>query len=259
MKTKLFSYVCSILLLLVFSGNIYSQNFSENLFESQKDLTSFVDTFELDTSVSYDYDESTTEFEFNTESPLNAEITLEPQSAEELIVFASTMIALGAGIGFGEDQTLWCLHAAYYMRLAMYTKSALFGSFGVVLDGFSGNSFTRNLMDFQFKLLMFHAITKYYQVHFIYGAMLAYAIGSEKFDAGSKYDLTRLTAALVLGFNIILTSQLAIMLQTNILAHQNWTQKLDDMESKSNSTLGFINKQNLFVLSLVWTIANSRR
>ncbi|WP_248724537.1 hypothetical protein [Seonamhaeicola sp. ML3] len=255
MKTKLFFYTCFALSLLVFNNNLYSQNF----YESSTEITSFGNTLDIDHEFTLNSDEKSFNF-IEIANSVDDTLTLdeEEQDPEQLIRFARTMLALGAGIAFGDSDTLYCLHAAYYLRLAMYTNAALFGSLGVAFDGLSGDNFTRNLIDLQFRLLMFHAITKYKQVHFIYGMMLAYAFGSEKFDGGSKYDLTRLTAALVLGFNIILTTQFSIMLQTNIFAHQRWTQKLNGSEIENNTTWGYINKGNLLTLSLVWNLANSR-
>jgi hypothetical protein len=255
MKTKLCFFVCSAFLLLVVSNNANSQS----LYESPTDLTTFNSSFDLNQSYTFTNDQESFNF---TEALNSVDETLgleeEVHDPQDLIRFASTMLAVGAGLAFGDSQTLYCLHAAYYLRLAMYTRSALYGSLGAAFDGLSNDSFTRSLIDLQFRLLMFHAITQYRQVHLIYGLMLAYAFGTEKFDGGSKYDITRFTAALVMGFNIILSAQFSIMLQTNILAHQRWTQKLNSSEIENNTTWGFINKNNLLTLSLVWTLANSR-
>lgn len=255
MKTKLCFLVCSAFLLLVVSNNSYSQS----LYESPAELTTF--TSDVDLNQTYTFTSEQESFDF-AEALTSVDETLgleeEDHDPENLARFASTMLALGAGLAFGDSQTLYCLHAAYYLRLALYSRSALYGAIGAAFDGLDNDSFTRSLIDLQFRLLMFHAITQYRQVHLIYGLMLAYAFGTEKFSGGTKYDITRLTAAIVMGFNIVLTAQFAIMLQTHIFAHQRWTQKFNGSEFKNNTTWGFINKSNLLTLSLVWTLANSR-
>ena len=254
MKTKLFYSFCFAFLLLIVSNNMYSQH----LYETPVDLTTFNSSFDLNDSYTFNNNLKSPNFsDFLLEA--DESFDLEYHDPQELIRFASTMLALGAGLGFGDSQTLWCLHAAYYLRLALYAKSALYGSLGAVYDGLSADSFSRNLIDLQFKLLMFHAITQYSQVHLIYGALLAYGFGTEKFDGGNNYDITRLTAGLVMGLNIILSAQFSIMLQTNIFAYQSWKQKLNGSEFTNSNTFGFINKNNLLTLSLVLTLANSNR
>ena len=254
MKTKLSYFICFIFLSVIALGNVYSQN----LFNPSSELTTFNDSYMFSENVSFsDNLERINSFSSMLEN--HDDYELEVHDPQELVRFASAMFAAGAGLGFGNDQTLWCLHAAYYMRLALYSKSAFYGSLGAVYDGLSADNFNRSLIDIQLKLLMFHAITQYSQVHFIYGVMLAYGFGNEKFDAGPNYDVTRLTAALVLGVSLVLTTQLAIMIQTNILTHQRWTQKYNGSECKNNTTIGNINKHSLLLLSLVWTLSNPNR
>ena len=252
MKTK-FNLVVSIMLFCCLSTSIFGQNeftadasFNDGLsvfsFMNVEDFNEGVDLYTLDEKVvTLDYLETN-------------------QDPAEVVAYALTMIAFGAGFGFISDQTLWCLHAAYYLRLAMYTKSALFAAAGVVYNGLSGDNLNSSLIDFQLKLLMFTAITRYNQVRLIYGLLLGYGLGSDTFNSNFKSDITRITAALVMGFHILLTAQWSIMFQTNIFAYQSQTIKPDSGgEIKDNTTWGLINKNNLLALSLVWTLKNSRR
>ena len=255
MKTKLFYFACPFLIFLI-SSSLFSQNYdSQNLFTTSMTLPeantafypSVVEKLYADLGLN------------DTSDILIPTDYLTPHDPDHAAVFARTMLALGAGFGFGDDETLWCLHAAYYMQLALYTNAALYGSLGAAYNGSSTDNFNSSLIDFQFKLLMFNAITRYNQVHLIYGALLAYGLGTDKFDDGFNTDITRLTAGLILGFNIILTTQLALMLQTNIFAYQSQTLKPSSgNEFKSNNTWGLINKNNILALSLVFTLANSR-
>ena len=254
MKTKLFYFACPLFIFLI-SFFLFSQNFdSQNLFTTSIALPEANATF-YPSVVEKLYEDLGLNGASVTLKPADY---LMPQDPEQAAVFARTMLALGAGFGFGDDETLWCLHAAYYMQLALYTNSALYGALGATYNGSSTDNFNRSFIDFQFKMLMFTAITRYNQVHLIYGALLAYGLGTDKFDNGFNTDITRLTAGLILGFNIILTTQLAIMLQTNIFAYQSQTLKPDSgNEFKSNNTWGLINKNNILALSLVFTLANS--
>lgn len=252
MKTKHPNFVC-IVLLLLFTSTMFSQ---ENIFKAILDNTQ--DTFAVAS-----YEETNLETQSNELFGITDEFrdsyAIEDQKPEEVVaIFARTLLALGAGFGFGSDDTLWCLHAAYYLRAAMFANSALYVSLGALYSGLSGNTFNRSLLEIQFRALMFTPITRYKQVNFMYGLMLAYAFGADKFDNG-KTDFTRLTLALVVGFQIILTTQLSLMLQTNMLAHVRNTFKPEGGgEFKDNSTWGLINKNNIFGISLVWALANRR-
>ena len=266
MKTKTLNLVSAILL-LVMSSNTYAQNLFTNDFSTSSE-TSFDATYLASKKVISNFGideipEVLDPFNFieagNPET-LEALGTLDVHDPETSAIFPINKLALGAGFGFNSDQTLWCFHAAYLMRLALYQKAALYGSLGVVYNGSSTDFFTASLIDFQLKMLMFHSITRYNQVRFLYGALLSYALGVDKFKSGGKTDITRLTAGLVVGLYIILTTQLAIMVQTNIFAYQNQTLKPDSGgEFKDNSTWGLSNKNNLLALSLVWSLGNSNR
>ncbi|TBN03988.1 hypothetical protein EYD45_08215 [Hyunsoonleella flava] len=254
MKTKHPNFVC-ILLLLLFTCNLFAQ---DNIFKTILETTQ--DTFTI-----VSYESENTEIASNELLGISDEFkesyTLEDQNTQEVAaVFARTLLALGGGIAFGGDDTLWCLHAAYYLRAAVFSSTALYMSLGILYGGISNDFFKQSLLELQFRALMFTPITRYNQVNFIYGLMLAYAFGADKFDSGGQTDFTRLTLALVIGFQIILTTQLSLMLQTNVLAHVRNTFKPESGgEFKDDNTWGFINKNNLLTLSLVWNLAKARR
>jgi hypothetical protein len=173
-------------------------------------------------------------------------------------ILARTWLALGVGLGFGESQTLWCLHAAYYMQLAMFANSALYTSLGLVYGGSNYNDFTSNLLDLELKLLMFTALTKYKEVFLMYGAAFAYGFGSEKFNSFTT-DITRFTASLVLGLNIILTTTVSLALQTSVFAFQRTNYKPENGNDYNDSvTRVFLNKQNVFALSVFLNLWNNR-
>ena len=254
MKTK-HPYLVYIVLLLFFSSNLFAQ---DNIFKTILDNTQ--DSFNIQSFANENHEDASNEL-FGVTDEFKESYTLEDQNTQEVAaVFARTLLALGAGIGFGDDDTLWCLHAAYYLRAAMFSQSALYVSLGILYSGLSGNSFNRSLLELQFRALMFTPITRYNQVNFLYGLMVAYGFGADDFDGGGKTDFTRLTLALVVGFQIILTSTLSLMLQTNVLAHVRNTFKPESGgEFKTDNTWGFINKNNILALSLVWNLARSNR
>ena len=109
----------------------------------------------------------------------------------------------GGGFGFTDDDTLWCLHAAYYYRLGNYVSSALFGTLGIAYTGLSADNFTQSFIDFQFKLLMFTALTKSKEVFLIYGALLAYGLGNTEFNDSFKNKYSQITAGIVMGLYIL--------------------------------------------------------
>lgn len=254
MKTKHLNLI-GIVLLLCFSNNAFSQ---ETIFKTILDATEGSFTI---APLIYENQDIASEELFGISEEFKASYALEDQNTPEVAAaFARTLLALGAGVGFGEDDTLWCLHAAYYLRAAMFASTALYVSLGILYSGVSSDFFNRSLLELQFRALLFTPITKYNQVNFLYGLMLGYGFGADKFDSGGKTDITRLTLALVVGFQIILSTQMSLMLQTNVLSHLRQTNKLDNgSESKFNNTLGFINKNNLLTLSLVWNLARGNR
>jgi len=182
---------------------------------------------------------------------------IEAQDAVETILFIRNMLALGAGFGFGEDQFLWTLHAAYYLRLMVFANSALYVSLGGVYDGADYDQYKSSFFDMQLKVLMFTAISKMMEIRLIYGPMFAYGFGTQKYDFegySSKDKLTQFTAAFIVGLQLMIATQWSLALQTNIFAYQNQTWKPDGggSESKNNSTFGFINKNNILALSLFY-------
>ena len=254
MKTKHLHAILTLFLFVFITNTSVAQSLFDNGYATDLDPLTNIEpidlrTYELDIdSFALDYDIS--------EAPES--ITAHEDAAQVAATFVRAFLAFGAGLGFGNDDTLYCFHAAYYLKLAMVASSALYGSLGVVYSGLSGNNITESLIDLQLKFLMFTAITRYKQVHFLYGLMVAYGFGTLKFDSSYSYDITKLTAALVLGLSIILTTQWAIMLQTNVLAYISQKQKFEGNETKDSNTYGFINKNNILAFSLVYMFANSR-
>lgn len=170
------------------------------------------------------------------------------------IAYAAYMLGFGAGVGFGESQTLWCLQSAFYWRLAMMQKSAFYLALGAAYEGFSSDFVDGSLINLYLRGLFFTPITKYHQVQLVYGLLFAYGFGKEKFDSGD-IDITRLTIGAVLGLNIILSSYWSLMLQTNIFTYQN-TDFDDGVGSFSdNSTFFFLNKNNVLALTLIYNLS----
>lgn len=184
----------------------------------------------------------------------------ESEAQEKVINYALSMVAFGVGLGINSDQTLWCLHAEYYMRLAMLKKGAVYGALGAAYNGSNSDFLTTTLLDVTLKLLMFTQLVKQFQqVRFLYGFRGAYGFGKEKFEDGFTYDITRLSMGLILGFQIMLAQQWSIMLQTNVFNYQELTRKYQDFETTNYSRWALINKSNILAFSLVYTFANSRR
>jgi hypothetical protein len=254
------NYFINVLLLscfclTFFSG--YSQiNTSKTTYDALEHFKTTTSLFNTYTAESFVKDVDLYDFESEPKSISNFEAH-DPLPLET--IFAASMLGVGAGAGFGEDQTLWCLHAAYYMRLAMYTRSALYGSFGIVYDGSKINDVTQNLIDLQLRFLMFRTLTQLREVSLVYGALFAYGFGTEKFS-GYNRDITRFTAAAVLGLNIILSSRFTLLAQTYLFTYQNTKFKPDNgNDFEVDSTLAFINKRNLLTLSLLINLQRNRQ
>ncbi|MEW4922286.1 hypothetical protein [Algibacter sp. 2305UL17-15] len=247
MKTKHLNFVC-VLLLFLFSSSLFAQ---DSMFKLIADATE--NTFTIEPYIAENLDTAQEDL-FAITDEFRESYTLEPHDIDGARTLAATMLAIGAGFGFGSDQFLYCLHAAYYLQLATMGNSFLYGALGLAFNGLSNDFLTRSFLEFQLRLLMFSPITQFSQVYFLYGLLLAYGIGTEKFDSGGKYDLTAFTAAFVVGLAIILTSQLTFMVQTNALAHVRQTQKPDNGGAKieNNNTWGAINQNNLILMSLVF-------
>ena len=251
-----------LVLVLILSVLTFSTSISQNALDSidfteeEKSVFSAVNVDDLTENMDlYTLDEATLHVDY-----------YEEQTVEE-VVFALTMLGLGAGLGFGDDQTLWCLHAAYYLRLALFSRSALYGVLGAVYNGQStdiGNggesssfSLTQNLIDFQLKLLMFTAISRLLEVNLIYGALFAYGIGNEKFD-NFKTDINQFTAAIVMGFSMILTANLMLAMHTNLFAYTDTKFKPESGNDFSqDSTRFLLNKGSIFAVSLLFNLSRS--
>lgn len=253
MRTK---YVLSAVLLLLFISNTAKLN-AQSLFENQSGVEVFtipsetldMRTYEISLNDEFHYD--------NSNSPTS--IT-QHEAQENVIAFAMNMIAFGAGFGFNDLETLWCLHAAYYLRLAMLGNKAFYGSLGVGYNYTNAEFLTVGLLDITLKTMIFSVLSKrYQQVRAKYGIFGKYAFGTNKFEDGFKNDITRFSLGVVVGLQILLSPLWSIMLETNILNHQRQTIKSNGNEIKDNQTFALINKSNLLLFSLVFTLPNSRR
>ncbi|OUS01580.1 hypothetical protein A9Q86_07340 [Flavobacteriales bacterium 33_180_T64] len=244
-------------LLIVFFVSIFSQSFSQNIDEPV--LTDFnftipseqidIRTYEINLTDDIQYDFS------------NAPKSVTQYDAQKnKVAFAISMLAMGVGFGFTDVETLWCLHAEYYLRLALLKNAALYGAFGLAYNGISADNFTNSVTDVFLKILMVSILAKQFQQVFLqYGLITKYGFGNNKFDDGYKTDITTLSAGLILGLHILLTAQWSLMVQTNLLTYQEQTNTFEGNETKSDSTFGLINKNNLLALSLVYTFGNRNR
>jgi len=253
MKTKHLLSIVLLLFILSTTTQLNAQNFFENEISlDQFDLTQKpidLRTYEalLDEGISYDF----------SDAPKS--IT-EYQRQENAVAYVMQMLAFGVGFGFTELETLWCLHAEYYLRLALINNAALYGSLGVGYTGVSGDNFDSTITDVFIKVLMVSLLTKQFQQVFLqYGVFARYGFGNNTFNDGFKTDLNILSAGVVLGLHILLTSQWSLIAQTNVLTYQEQTNKFEGSEIKSNSTFGLINKNNILALSLVYTFGNNRK
>lgn len=250
-----------LLVLAFFLINGAAQLQSQNSFESETTFQDF-DIISMSSKTidlkSYEINLDDYELEYSIE---NAPTSITENDAQSNVAaYALSMIAFGVGFGFTEFETLWCLHAEYYLRLALFTNSAIYGALGAGYNGVSGDNFTLNLFDVTLKMLMFAALVKrYQQVKVLYGLFGRYGFGTETFNDGFKTDLTRLVVGLIVGFQILISPQWSFMIQTNILNYQEQTRKYDNVEIKNDTTWGLINKNNILAFSLVYTLANSKQ
>ncbi len=246
MKTKL-SSVISVTMLFLFTQTNAQIEFQNDFSLDKKEITSG-DFSNLETE--YILDDFKSYLENKPELSLNS---LEEQKPED-ILFAVQMLAVGAGLGFGEDETLWCLHAAYYYKLRQFQRSALYGSLGLAYNGLSINDRTQSLVDLQLQLLMFQSISQLNEIRLIYGILGSYGFGNEKFNDFNT-DITRITLAVVVGFQLMLSTRWSLGLQTNLVAHNRWTFKPESGgEFKNDFTNFLINKNNLLTLSLFFNL-----
>ncbi|WP_033959482.1 hypothetical protein [Psychroserpens jangbogonensis] len=253
--TQLFLMVLAFILINT-ATQLQSQNLNENEISFQDlDIVSMSSsTIDLR---SYEVNIDDYKIAYSVE---NAPTSITQNDAQvNAIAYALSMAAFGLGFGFNGDQTLWCLHAEYYYRLAMLKRSAVYGALGVAYNGSNSDFVSTSLIDITLKVLMFAQLVKQFQqVRFLYGLAGGYGFGKEKFEDGFTYDITRLTIGIVLGFQIMMAQQWALMIQTNVFNYQEQTRKYEDFETKTFSRWGLINKRNLLAFSLVYTFANSK-
>jgi len=257
MKTKLLYLMVLGFLLINASPQLQSQTLFENdtSFQSLEFNSFNTETIDLRT---YEINVDDYALDYSVE---NAPKSITENDAQELVMnYALNMVAFGVGFGFNSDQTLWCLHAEYYLRLAMLKNAAVYGALGAGYTGSSSDFVNTTLFNVTLKVLMFtQLVRQFQQVRFLYGVFGGYGFGKEKFEDGFTYDLTRLTLGLVVGFQIMLAQQWALMIQTNIFNYQEQTREYEDFETKDYSRWALINKNNLLAFSLIYTFGNSNR
>lgn len=256
MKTRKLFLMVLALFLINTASQLQSQNLNENeiTFQDLDIVSMSSSTIDLR---SYEVNIDDYKLEYSVE---NATKSITQNDAEANITdYALSMMAFGVGFGLISDQTLWCLHAAYYYRLAMLKRAAVYGALGVGYNGSNSDFVSTTLLEITLKVLMFAQLVKQFkQVRFLYGLAVGHGFGKEKFDGGYSYDITRLTMGIVLGFQIMLAHQWALMIQTNIFNYQEQTAKFEGNENTTYSRWALINKSNLLAFSLVYTFANSK-
>ncbi len=258
MKTKLLPLIVLGFFLINANTELQSQSLFENDMTFQDlDFSSSLTSETIDLRT-YEINIDDYKLDYTIE---DAPKSITENEAQEMVMnYALSMIAFGAGLGIISDQTLWCLHAEYYMRLAMLKQGAIYGALGAAYSSSSSDYLTANLFDVSLKLLMVSLLVKQYQqVRFLYGLFGGYGFGKDKFDNGYDYDITRLTMGILIGFQIMLTTNWALMIQTNLFNYQELTRKHEDLEFTDYSRWTLINKSNLLAFSLVYTFANSKR
>lgn len=257
MKTKQLFLIVLAFFLMNGASQLQSQSLFENetTFQNLEFNSLSTETINLKT-----YEINIDEFALDY-SIENAPKSITENDAEEAVLnFALNMVAFGVGFGFNSDQTLWCLNAEYYLRLAMLKNAAVYGALGAGYNGSNSDFLSTSILNVTLKLLMFSQLVKQYQqVRFLYGILGGYGFGKEKFEDGFTYDITRLTLAVVVGFQIMLAQRWALMIQTNIFNYQELTRTYEGFEIKDYSRWALVNKSNLLAFSLVYTFANSKR
>ncbi len=205
-------------------------------------------------------------YEISVDEEFQYDNTLSPKSItayeaqNDPIAFALNMIAFGAGFGFSPGETLWCIHAAYYLKMATLGNKALFGSLGVGYNYTNAEFITFGAIDIALKALMFSVLAKQFsQVRAQYGFFANYAFGKNKYNDGFRNNFARLSLGVMVGLHILLTSQWSMMVQTNVLTYQQQTTDSNGIKVKDNQTFGLFNKANLLLLSLVFILPDSKQ
>ncbi|MCD2258306.1 hypothetical protein [Psychroserpens luteolus] len=254
MKIK---HLLSIVLLLFISSTTTQLN-AQNYFENDLQFNEF--SIPSETTIDLRTYEVTLDDGIEYDTSLTPKSITQYEAQENAVAFVLNMIAFGVGFGFTDADTLWCMHAEYYLRLALFQNAAFYGAFGLGYSSINGDFLNTNLLDLSLKLLMVSILAKQYQqVRLQYGVFAKYAFGKNKFNDGFKNDLTVLTAGVILGLHILLTTQWSLMVQTNLLTYEEQTIKSEGNETKSDSTIGLINKNNILALSLVYTFGRRNR
>ena len=257
MKTKQRFLFALTFFLINSATQLQSQGFFENETAFKNlNLTSFsTQTINLKT-----YEINTDEYALNYTLEDAPKSITENDAKEAALNFAPNMVGFGVGFGFNADQTLWCISAEYYLRLAMLKNAAIYGALGAGYNGSNSDILSTSILNVTLKVLMFTQLIKeYQQVRFLYGLFGGYGFGNEKFEDGFSYDITRLTLGLVVGFQILLARQWSLMIQTNIFNYQELTRTYEDFEIKDYSRWALVNKSNLLAFSLIYTFGNSKR
>lgn len=250
MKKTFLKQVFFVILISLSFNNLTAQN----SFDASSTLQ--YPSFDFDATALDNLQDEVDLYAFEDTKPLDYYKMQEERSVAAIL--ARTMFGLGVGIAFGENETNWCLQAAYYMQLSMFANSALYGVLAAVYEGYSYDNYNFNLIDLQLKLLMFSALTRYKEVFLVYGLLGAYGLGAEKFNS-FKTDINRLTASIVMGFNIILTANLALALHTSIFTYQSTKYKPESGNEYDNNFTSFLfNKRNIFALSLLINLSRSK-
>ena len=250
MKTNSFNSIFALAIFALFFGQTFAQNslaevkpvFNENSFSTVINVDDLQNV-----------DMSTLEEEVITIDHYEAE----DQEAEIVAAFALAMLGIGAGLGFFDEETEWCLKLGLFYRLALMTNTAMFAAITILYSGISADFYNQTLFTIAANLLWFTAITRYKQVHLVYGILFGLGFGNQKFDDDFKWDINRFTASLVLGFNIILATNLSLLLTTGLLTHVRDKYENNGNEQEDDYTWGFINKRQLFAATLLITLGNS--
>jgi hypothetical protein len=253
MKTNILKLVCLMLISFLTTNASFTQSSLTDFtfFENSDVFSSAIQVDDLKNDVDlYTLDDKTITVDYIEDA--------EQLTVEEVLVLY--MLGIGAGIGFGEGDTFYCLHAKFLYRLAMFTTAALYGGIGLGYSGFSGDFFTQSMLAVTGYMLMFSALTKYREVFLIWGLLASYAFGNETLESSNiKYDLTRFAISAMIGFSIVLTQRLMLALYSPILTYQTQTRENNGNESKDNSTFFFLNKNNAFTISLIFNLALASR
>lgn len=229
---------------IAFSSSLLAQHQPTDYFQPFEDHVTALNSFKAENFVNT----------FEIPSLKDELITLDYKpkaSPEDTVNFIRSMVGIGLGIGFAEDETLWCLGASYFYRLSLMKRSALYGSLGLMYNGFSNDFFKQNLIDVQLQLLMFHALRNLTEIQLVYGILGAYGFGNEKYD-GFKTDLSRVTLAAVLGIYLTMSTTWSLLLQTNVFTYQSLTAKPESGGKFTSDYTGFfLNKASLLSLTVL--------